>query len=102
MKSELSLTPQIQIVYAEEIPSEEIGVKESYKLGEGTLARFESMKMKALMQGYFVTGKSHADKSQKLFAEPGPKKEGLPSLKLSEAIAAGNGARDRAKLNWRG
>lgn len=77
----------ISIVYEDVMPSDNIGVKESYSRELATLARIEDMKKKALFQGRIITLKSHAhlEETQQLFIEPKrPKRENIPRIKMSE------------------
>lgn len=95
----IRLRPVAQIVYEEQLPSELPGVKESITRGDDTLARVEKMKLEAALKGMLVTFGIHVNdpESRKFFEEPvRQRKEGLPSLKLSEVISTGNLARQAA------
>jgi hypothetical protein len=87
MKSFLGLTPLIEHVYSEVLPSEDAMFKEADKQAQATLNRIQDLKFRALMRGKVILGQSRTRQGFEIFTQPEiePKKD-LPRLKINELV----------------
>ena len=102
----MKILPLVEQHYQEIKPQDMRSIKESESRAEATLARVEKLKAKAkedghedflaLLEGRILASKWNSPEVEKLFSQPYiAKKEGLPRLKLSEAIASGDERRSK-------